>query len=135
MLTAVLGESCQVGAAPGCRLCPNLRQTGSFTLSAEIDSQGSFVKIRIQGFSEASSSENNGDAFIYREKSGVSPLKIDASLLLLLGLPELGMTRAEILTHNSEMLTLFGSSTEMLFQLLFAYMAAMYLAGSQLTKG
>lgn len=93
------------------------------------------MKIRIQGFSEASSSENNGDAFIYREKSGVSPLKIDASLLLLLGLPELGMTRAEILTHNSEMLTLFGSSTEMLFQLLFAYMAAMYLAGSQLTKG
>ena len=52
-----------------------------------------------------------------------------------LGAPDLGMTRAEILTYANEAAALFGSNSEMFFQLLFAYMVAMYLAGAQLTRG
>ena len=52
-----------------------------------------------------------------------------------LGAPDLGMTRAEILSQSNDLMALFSSSSEMFFQFLFAYMIAMYLAGSQLTRG
>ena len=51
-----------------------------------------------------------------------------------LGAPELGMTRAEILDYANSMLDMYHNSNEMFYTLLFAYVVAMYLAGSQLTR-
>lgn len=51
-----------------------------------------------------------------------------------LGNPELGMSRAEILDYANTMLEFFFSSVELFYTVLFAYVIAMYLAGSQLTK-
>ena len=51
-----------------------------------------------------------------------------------LGLPELGMTRAEILEHSNTMLDIYYNSAELFYTLLFAYVVSMYLAGSQLSR-
>jgi uncharacterized membrane protein len=51
-----------------------------------------------------------------------------------LGAPELGMTRAEILEYANTMREISISMGEMFYTLLFAYVVAMYLAGSQLTR-
>ncbi|MCP5131542.1 MAG: hypothetical protein H6985_18415 [Pseudomonadales bacterium] len=51
-----------------------------------------------------------------------------------LGVPELGMTRAEILEYANTMREMSISMGEMFYTLLFAYVVAMYLAGSQLTR-
>ena len=51
-----------------------------------------------------------------------------------LGWPELGMTRAEILVHVNSLHGHYANANEMFYTLLFAYVVAMYLAGSQLTR-
>ena len=51
-----------------------------------------------------------------------------------LGSPELGMTRAELVDASYAALESFNAETELFYVLLFAYMVAMYIAGSQLTR-
>ena len=51
-----------------------------------------------------------------------------------LGRPELGMTRAELIDVAYSAQESFNAETELFYVLLFAYMVAMYIAGSQLTR-
>ena len=51
-----------------------------------------------------------------------------------LGRPELGMTRAELMDATFAALESYNAETELFYVLLFAYMVAMYIAGSQLTR-
>ena len=51
-----------------------------------------------------------------------------------LGVPELGMTRAELISASFGALESYNAETELFYVLLFAYMVAMYIAGSQLTR-
>ena len=50
-----------------------------------------------------------------------------------LGAPELGMTRAEILSYQIAQEELFLYSWELFLMILFAYTVAMYVAGNKLT--
>ena len=51
-----------------------------------------------------------------------------------LGAPELGMTRAEILSYQIAQEELFLYSWELFLMILFAYTVAMYVAGTKLTR-
>jgi hypothetical protein len=54
--------------------------------------------------------------------------------LMPLGEPELGMTRAELIAAANESMSHSIELYSIFFTLVFAYIVAMYLAGSQLTR-